>query len=62
MLKQLIHTKNASLIYECNMEQIERQISEECLTKEEILKLYEILSEHKNKLDSFKYVLRKLIF
>lgn len=61
MLRQLIEYNDASVVYSCNIEQIERLIIEEKLNKTEIKKLREKLEEHSSKLESFKYVIRKLI-
>lgn len=61
MLREFIRTNDASVIYECNIYQIERLIKQEKLTKAEIKYLKEKLDMHYNKMESFKYILGKLI-
>lgn len=61
MLREFIKHNDASLIYECNVFQIEKLIKDENLTKDEIKYLKEKLDMHYNKMESFKYILGKLI-
>lgn len=61
MLKEFIKHNNASLIYECSAAQIERLIEEEGLSKDEIIYLKEKMDKHFFRMESFKYVLSKIV-
>lgn len=61
MLRQLLKYNDASLVYSCTPEQIERLIKDEKLTKQEVIELRVKLENHSSKLESFKHVIKKLI-